>query len=170
MTPEFHHSKCVYKKNQWNIKLYSTYRSHFLRFSVSKDESGAYVISWLPAVCSGSRGELNSTQSVVEAGFYSPSYTKTPRCKWNFTRSHCRGNSITPHVAGLEECITNALRWGAEWRGRGGGGGGICLTHWPPPPHWTLPESGWAFCPDHQSLPFLSASSCTVASRGETSI
>lgn len=25
-------------------------------------------------------------------------------------------------------------------------------TLWPPPHHRTLPESGWAFCPDHQSL------------------
>lgn len=56
-------------------------------------------------------------------GFYNPSYKQSPRCKWNFTRTHCRGNWITLLVAGLEECITNALRCRAEWRGRAWDGG-----------------------------------------------
>lgn len=94
-------------------------------------------------------------------------------CKWNFTRPHCRGNWITPLVAGVEECVTNALRCRAEWRGWVGGVGvrrgwvvrpSNPLAPPPPPP----PDTSWVR-PGSLPVPRTSALSppprCQAAAR-----
>lgn len=57
-------------------------------------------------------------------------------CKWNFTQSCRRGNLITLLVAGLVECVTKALRRGAEWLV---GGQHHTCPNPPSPTSWILP-------------------------------
>lgn len=92
---------------------------------------------------------LSSKQTKHDGGREVFTARLTQRRNWNFTQPHCRGNWITLVVAGLEECITNALRWRAEWsRGRRGEQlGRVRLHPLTPPPktlRQTLPESAWA--------------------------
>lgn len=69
----------------------------------------------LPGSCCFLCG-LSSKQTKHDGGREVFTARLTQRRNWNFTQPHCRGNWITLLVAGLEECITNALRWRAEWR------------------------------------------------------
>lgn len=113
----------------------------------------------LPGSCCFLCG-LSSKQTKHDGGREVFTARLTQRRNWNFTQPHCRGNWITLLVAGLEECITNALRWRAEWR-RGRRReqlGRVRLHPLTPPPQNPQTDTSWVCLgslPDGRTMAFL---------------